>query len=123
MLTIEQVCTDIFGRGLDVERLNVVFNYDAPGDADSYLHRVGYVFIPSSQRNCELIRMVISRAGRFGTKGLAISFISNDDNEEVLKLIQSRFEVAITELPETIDASTYSKSSSFLRSIKKKNKS
>ena len=51
-----------------------------------------------------------SRAGRFGTKGLAISFISNDDNEEVLKLIQSRFEVAITELPETIDASTYSMS-------------
>lgn len=48
-----------------------------------------------------------SRAGRFGTKGLAISFVSNAGDEEVLKLIQSRFEVAITELPETIDASTY----------------
>ncbi|KAG0664619.1 Suppressor of the cold-sensitive snRNP biogenesis mutant brr1-1 [Rhodotorula mucilaginosa] len=83
------VATDVFGRGIDVERVNIVINYDTPGDADSYLHRVG-------------------RAGRFGTKGLAITFVSNDENEEVLKAIQSRFEVAITELPETIDASTYS---------------
>lgn len=85
------VATDVFGRGIDVERVNIVINYDTPGDADSYLHRVG-------------------RAGRFGTKGLAITFVSNDENEEVLKAIQSRFEVAITELPETIDASTYSTS-------------
>ncbi|CEQ39563.1 SPOSA6832_01086, partial [Sporobolomyces salmonicolor] len=82
------VATDIFGRGIDVERVNIVINYDTPGDADSYLHRVG-------------------RAGRFGTKGLAITFVANDENEEVLKSIQARFEVAITELPETIDASTY----------------
>ncbi|GAA5898010.1 hypothetical protein JCM8208_003223 [Rhodotorula glutinis] len=82
------VATDIFGRGIDVERVNIVVNYDTPGDADSYLHRVG-------------------RAGRFGTKGLAITFVANDENEEVLKSIQSRFEVAITELPETIEPSTY----------------
>lgn len=85
------VATDIFGRGIDVERVNIVVNYDTPGDADSYLHRVG-------------------RAGRFGTKGLAITFVANDENEEVLKSIQSRFEVAITELPETIEPSTYSAS-------------
>ncbi|KAM0752384.1 P-loop containing nucleoside triphosphate hydrolase protein [Meredithblackwellia eburnea MCA 4105] len=82
------VATDIFGRGIDVERVNIVINYDTPGEADSYLHRVG-------------------RAGRFGTKGLAITFVSNDENEEVLKAIQARFEVAITELPETIESSTY----------------
>lgn len=35
------VATDIFGRGIDVERVNIVINYDSPGDADSYLHRVG----------------------------------------------------------------------------------
>ena len=35
------VATDIFGRGIDVERVNIVVNYDAPPDADSYLHRVG----------------------------------------------------------------------------------
>ena len=37
------VATDIFGRGIDVERVNIVINYDTPGDADSYLHRVGFV--------------------------------------------------------------------------------
>ena len=35
------VATDIFGRGIDVERVNIVVNYDSPLDADSYLHRVG----------------------------------------------------------------------------------
>jgi ATP-dependent RNA helicase UAP56/SUB2 len=35
------VATDIFGRGIDVERVNIVINYDCPTDADSYLHRVG----------------------------------------------------------------------------------
>jgi len=82
------VATDIFGRGIDVERVNIVINYDTPADADSYLHRVG-------------------RAGRFGTKGLAITFVANDGDSTVLETIQSRFEVAITELPETIEASTY----------------
>merc|ERR1719324_1646029 len=51
------VSTDLFGRGIDIERVNIVINYDMPDDSDSYLHRVG-------------------RAGRFGTKGLAITFIS-----------------------------------------------
>lgn len=35
------VATDIFGRGIDVERVNIVVNYDCPDNADSYLHRVG----------------------------------------------------------------------------------
>lgn len=67
----------------------VVINYDTPGEADSYLHRVG-------------------RAGRFGTKGLAITFVSSEDDQKVLDSIQSRFEVAIPELPESIESSTYS---------------
>ena len=82
------VATDIFGRGIDVERVNVSISYDTPSDADSYLHRVG-------------------RAGRFGTKGLAITFVSSDEDAEVLKQIQSRFEVAVPELPESIEASSY----------------
>lgn len=59
-----------------------------PGDSDSYLHRVG-------------------RAGRFGTKGLAITFVSNDTDNEVLTTIQKRFEVKIGELPTTIDSASY----------------
>lgn len=82
------VATDIFGRGIDVERVNIVINYDMSASPDSYLHRVG-------------------RAGRFGTKGLAISFISSDGDAEVLQGVQSRFEVAISELPEAIDQASY----------------
>ncbi|KAG7291650.1 Suppressor of the cold-sensitive snRNP biogenesis mutant brr1-1 [Staphylotrichum longicolle] len=83
------VATDVFGRGIDIERINLAINYDLPADADSYLHRVG-------------------RAGRFGTKGLAISFVTTDQDKEVLQQIEKRFEVALPEFPkEGIDASTY----------------
>merc|ERR1712241_1604002 len=54
------VATNLFGRGIGIERVNIVFNYDMPEDSDTYLHRV-------------------ARAGRFGTKGLAISFVSDEE--------------------------------------------
>ena len=57
-------------------------------DSDTYLHRV-------------------ARAGRFGTKGLAISFIADDEDEKIQKSVQERFEVTVTELPDEIDISTY----------------
>jgi len=82
------VATDLFGRGIDIEKVNVVVNYDMPSDSDSYLHRVG-------------------RAGRFGTKGLAITFSSSEEDTTVLKDVQSRFEVSISECPEQIDPTTY----------------
>jgi len=82
------VSTNLLGRGIDIERVNVVINYDMPESADSYLHRVG-------------------RAGRFGTKGLAISFTSTPVDQEVLEKIQSLFRVSIPTLPDTIDPSTY----------------
>ncbi|KAF2858035.1 P-loop containing nucleoside triphosphate hydrolase protein [Piedraia hortae CBS 480.64] len=89
------VSTDVFGRGIDIERINVAVNYDMPdapsnlaadskeslaSAADTYLHRVG-------------------RAGRFGTKGVAVSFISSERDEMVLKAIESRFEKKIEEYP------------------------
>ncbi|RDL37026.1 Uncharacterized protein BP5553_04459 [Venustampulla echinocandica] len=83
------VATDVFGRGIDIERINLAINYDLPTDADSYLHRVG-------------------RAGRFGTKGVSISFMSSEADQEVLKEIEKRFEAPISEYPEGgIDPSTY----------------
>ncbi|MCJ1283123.1 Suppressor of the cold-sensitive snRNP biogenesis mutant brr1-1 [Xylographa opegraphella] len=83
------VATDVFGRGIDIEKINLAINYDLPSDADSYLHRVG-------------------RAGRFGTKGLSISFVSTEADEVVLKQITDRFDVAVPEFPaEGVDASTY----------------
>ncbi|KAL5728856.1 RNA helicase [Ranunculus cassubicifolius] len=82
------VATDLVGRGIDIERVNIVINYDMPDSADTYLHRVG-------------------RAGRFGTKGLAITFCSSGSDSDVLNRVQERFEVDIKELPEQIDTSTY----------------
>merc|ERR1711865_467204 len=49
----------------------------------------------------------VGRAGRFGTKGIAISFISSEQDQEVMTKVQSRFEVNIPELPDEIDVSTY----------------
>jgi len=82
------ISTDLLGRGIDIEKINIVVNYDMPTESDQYLHRVG-------------------RAGRFGTKGLAISFISSEEDVKVLDEVQSRFEVKVEDLPATIDKSTY----------------
>merc|ERR1711964_368989 len=82
------VATDLFGRGIDIERVNIVINYDNPESSDAYLHRVG-------------------RAGRFGTKGLAVTFIAGDEDTTVLNQVQSRFEVDIGDLPDQIDVTSY----------------
>ena len=50
----------------------------------------------------------MARAGRFGTKGLAITFVSDESDARVLNDVQERFEVNITELPEEIDLTSYS---------------
>ncbi|EGR34336.1 hypothetical protein IMG5_015740 [Ichthyophthirius multifiliis] len=72
------VATDLFGRGIDIERVNLVINFDMPEKQDDYMHRVG-------------------RAGRFETKGTAISFVSTKENEQVLKDIQDNFSTKISE--------------------------
>jgi len=82
------VATDLFGRGMDIERVNIVFNYDMPENSDTYLHRV-------------------ARAGRFGTKGLGITFVAEETDAKILNEVQERFDVNITELPDEIDLSTY----------------
>eukprot|EP01084_Bolivina_argentea_P143890 252589_1 len=93
------VSTDICGRGIDIERVNIVINYDMTEDdakqnqkaSDSYLHRVG-------------------RAGRFGTKGLAITFISSPSDKASLDSVQERFAVQVKKMPDTIDTSSYMQS-------------
>merc|ERR1712196_324795 len=52
----------------------------------------------------------VARAGRFGTKGLAISFISSKEDADILAQVQSRFEVDVSELPDQIDISSYTNS-------------
>lgn len=89
------VATDLVGRGIDIERVNIVINYDMPetdemhgNGADTYLHRVG-------------------RAGRFGTKGLGITFIASPADSEVLNQVQERFDVDIKPLPDKIESNLY----------------
>ena len=89
------MATDLVARGIDIERVNIVINYDMPETdekhgqgADTYLHRVG-------------------RAGRFGTKGLGITFVASEKDSEVLNQVQERFDVDIKPLPDEIDASSY----------------
>jgi len=82
------VSTDLMGRGIDIERVNIAINYDMPKDTDTYQHR-------------------IARAGRFGTKGLAISFVASEKDTELLTETQKRFEVEITELPEKLEVRDY----------------
>jgi len=85
------VTTNLCGRGMDFKSVNVVINYDMPigtDDEDTYLHRVG-------------------RAGRFGTKGLAISFITTEADEKLLEAIRKKFVVPLPELPVEIDKTLY----------------
>jgi ATP-dependent RNA helicase UAP56/SUB2 len=82
------VATDLFGRGMDIQKVNIVINYDFPAEPEQYLHRVG-------------------RAGRMNTKGIAISFISSAEDKEMLKTVQDRFAVQIEGNPSEIDSSMF----------------
>lgn len=55
------ISSDLMARGIDIENVNLVINLDVPGDSSTYLHRIG-------------------RCGRFGTHGIAVTFI-NDQND------------------------------------------
>jgi ATP-dependent RNA helicase RhlE len=63
------VATDVAARGIDVEGISHVINFDAPGDRDSYVHRVG-------------------RTGRAGSQGVAITLVTADSHAELRRLAQ-----------------------------------
>jgi len=81
------ICTDIFTRGIDIQNLNVVINFDFPRSANTYLHRIG-------------------RSGRFGHMGLAINFITNADRYN-LCAIETHLNTEVAAIPKEIDASLY----------------
>lgn len=76
------ITTDLLARGIDVQQVSLVINYDLPTQPENYLHRIG-------------------RSGRFGRKGVAINFVTGDD-ERMLSDIQRFYNVVVAELPSNI---------------------
>jgi len=73
------IATDVWGRGLDVQQVSLVINYDLPNSRELYIHRIG-------------------RSGRFGRKGVAINFVKNDDIR-ILRDIEQFYGTQIDEMP------------------------
>lgn len=81
------VCSDLLTRGIDVQAVNVVINFDFPKSAETYLHRIG-------------------RSGRFGHLGLAINLMSWNDRYSLYQ-IEQELGTEIKPIPAVIDKSLY----------------
>ncbi|KAI9209556.1 DEAD box ATP-dependent RNA helicase [Polychytrium aggregatum] len=73
------ITTDVWARGIDVQQVSLVINYDLPNNRELYIHRIG-------------------RSGRFGRKGVAINFVKNDDIK-ILRDIEQYYSTQIDEMP------------------------
>ncbi|KAK3287565.1 Eukaryotic initiation factor 4A-III A [Cymbomonas tetramitiformis] len=73
------ITTDVWARGLDVQQVSLVINYDLPNSRELYIHRIG-------------------RSGRYGRKGVAINFVRNDDIR-ILRDIEQYYSTQIDEMP------------------------
>ncbi|KAI9310864.1 ATP-dependent RNA helicase DHH1 [Dichotomocladium elegans] len=81
------VCSDLLTRGIDIQAVNVVINFDFPKNAETYLHRIG-------------------RSGRYGHFGLAINLITYEDRFNLYK-IERELGTEIAPIPPTIDKRLY----------------
>jgi translation initiation factor 4A len=73
------ISTDLLARGIDVQQVSLVINFDLPQNMENYLHRIG-------------------RSGRFGRKGVAINFVTNND-VRAMKDIERYYHTQIEEMP------------------------
>jgi len=73
------ITTDLLARGIDVQQVSLVINYDLPTNRENYIHRIG-------------------RGGRFGRKGVAINFVTSDDTR-TLQDIEKFYNTQIEEMP------------------------
>jgi len=83
------VCSDLFTRGIDIQSVNVVINFDFPKNAETYLHRIG-------------------RSGRFGHLGLAINLITFEDRFNLYR-IEQELRTEIQPIPTEVDRNLYCK--------------
>eukprot|EP01053_Blabericola_migrator_P005980 Blabericola_migrator_1__5979@NODE_3011_length_2115_cov_862_798340_g1883_i0_p1_GENE_NODE_3011_length_2115_cov_862_798340_g1883_i0NODE_3011_length_2115_cov_862_798340_g1883_i0_p1_ORF_typecomplete_len486_score69_37DEAD/PF00270_29/2e45Helicase_C/PF00271_31/1_6e02Helicase_C/PF00271_31/8_6e30ERCC3_RAD25_C/PF16203_5/3_8e03ERCC3_RAD25_C/PF16203_5/1_2e03ERCC3_RAD25_C/PF16203_5/3e11ResIII/PF04851_15/1_8e09ResIII/PF04851_15/3_3e03CMS1/PF14617_6/8_7e05AAA_19/PF13245_6/0_039AAA_22/PF13401_6/0_29_NODE_3011_le len=81
------VSSDLFTRGIDIQSVNVVINFDFPRNAETYLHRIG-------------------RSGRFGHLGLAINLITYDDRFNLYN-VEQELSTEIHPIPSQIDPALY----------------
>jgi len=77
------IATDVLSRGIDIQQVSLVINYDLPIKIESYIHRIG-------------------RSGRFGKKGIAINFMTIDDIKK-MDTIARNFNASITALPNNLN--------------------
>ena len=76
------IATDVIARGIDIQQVEIVINFDIPRETETYIHRIG-------------------RSGRFGRKGLAINFVTDKEFNHLEK-IQQFYHTTIEPLPENI---------------------
>jgi len=81
------VTSDLFTRGIDIQSVNVVINFDFPKNSETYLHRIG-------------------RSGRFGHLGLAVNLITHDDRH-ALRRVEGELGTEIRPIPPNIDRTLY----------------
>lgn len=77
------IATDLIARGIDVQQVSLVINYDLPRDKENYVHRIG-------------------RGGRFGRKSVAINFLTRDDIN-FMREIEKFYGIEVNELPANIE--------------------
>jgi len=73
------IATDLLARGIDVQQVSLVINYDLPSNKENYIHRIG-------------------RGGRFGRKGVAINFVTAED-VPMMREIEKFYSTQIEEMP------------------------
>jgi translation initiation factor 4A len=74
------ISTDLLARGIDVQTVSLVINFDLPGNVENYLHRIG-------------------RGGRFGRKGVAINLVAGEDDVRRVREIEHHYNIQIEEMP------------------------
>ena len=77
------VTTDLLARGIDVQQVSLVINYDLPNNKENYIHRIG-------------------RSGRFGRKGVAINLVTTNDIDD-LRELEKFYSTSIEEMPNDIN--------------------
>jgi translation initiation factor 4A len=75
--------TDLLSRGIDIQQLSLVINFDLPREKETYIHRIG-------------------RSGRYGRKGVSINFVTDRDLE-YLNEIKTFYDTKIEEMPQNIN--------------------